>query len=182
MTNLVTTVDRPPVHATRARVLAFSASLAAYLVGAVLGAAGALTTSAGQIGADPSRRSIWYLCAHNLGVLVWLAGGLVTAGVITLGVMALNGMLLGWVVVKQVEAGHAHLVTTGILPHLPLELAAYVLSGGATLLTAVQVLRRFRRQPSGGAGPDWRGWFVVQAICVCLLFLAAIVEAQVAHV
>lgn len=159
------------------------ASGGAYLLGTILGALAALSTSAGQITPDPAHTPPLTIFGHNLSVLIWLAAGLMSAGVITVAVLMMNGMLLGWVIAKQVTAGHGGLLVTGILPHLPLELGGYLLSAAATLHLAVAMARNLlrRRGRRDRIPADWRRWTAVQALCVVLLAIAALVEAYVSH-
>jgi uncharacterized membrane protein SpoIIM required for sporulation len=159
------------------------ASGGAYLFGTILGAVAALSTSAGQITPDPAHTPPLSILGHNLSVLVWLAVGLVSAGVITMAVLVMNGMLLGWVMAKELAAGHGGLLVTGILPHLPLELGGYLLSAAVTLHIAVAMARNvLRRRGRGDRVPaDWRRWAAIQAVCVALLAIAALVEAYVSH-
>jgi len=164
----------------RSLVIASSAALGLYLTATALGAFGALTTTAAPVTANPAKLSVWWIFVHNLGTCLWLTAGLVSAGLATAGVLAMNGMVLGWVAAKQYATGQGGLVATGILPHLPLELLAYVISGGATMLVgfrlAVSLLPNKGRREAG-----WRAWLLSQACAVVLLFLAAIVEANFAH-
>jgi uncharacterized membrane protein SpoIIM required for sporulation len=171
---------RPPPVA-HPWILGSAVSLGVYLLGVALGSVGALATSAGQISANPARISPWNIFGHNLGILAWTAGGLITGGLITVGILGLNGMLLGWIAAKQFASGHGRLVTTGILPHLPLELSAYVISAGATLVVSTQLIRRVFGRNRGSTPPDWRRWLTMQLISVILIFFAAIVEASLVH-
>lgn len=156
-------------------------ALGIYLLATALGALGALTSSAGPVTPSAARLSVWWIFWHNFGTCLWLTGGLATAGLVTAGVLALNGMVLGWVAAKQYTAGHGGLVVTGILPHLPLELLAYVISGGATMLVGFRLAANLFRKTGPRRDADWRAWALSQACAVILLFLAAIVEAYVAH-
>jgi uncharacterized membrane protein SpoIIM required for sporulation len=182
MTTVANASSGPRPASRHPGVLAVAITFGAYLVGVALGTAGALSTAAGAIGPDQTHRPAWQIFVHNLGVLIWLAGGTLTGGVLVVGIMGLNGMLLGWVAAKQVVAGEGHLVVVGILPHMPLELAAYVICGAASMLVGVRLVRRLLGRTRIAPPPGWRRWLVIQAIGVALLAAAAVVEANLAHV
>lgn len=167
--------------AWRSLTVANGAALGVYLLTTALGALGALTTSAAPVTADTTRLSMWWIFWHNLGTCLWLTAGLATAGLATVGVLGLNGMVLGCVAAKQYAAGHGGLVVTGILPHLPLELLAYVISGGATMLVGFRLAANLFPKTGPRRDIGWRAWLLSQACAVVLPFFAAIVEAYIAH-
>jgi uncharacterized membrane protein SpoIIM required for sporulation len=70
---------------------------------------------------------------------------------------------------------------TGLLPHFPFEVGAYLVSAAASIRLGVEVVGWARRR-GRGAGLPWRPWAKMQAVAVVLLLVAAIVEANLSHV
>ncbi|MEU1744873.1 stage II sporulation protein M [Micromonospora arida] len=161
--------------------LTFVASAAIYLVLAGFAAWTAWADTATPLTPRTSDASTWDLLLHNMGVLVWLAGGLCTAGLLTGAVLGLNGILLGWVVGKQLAAGDGAALLTGMLPHLPFEITAYLISAAASIRFGLDIAGRLRRRSAQRPVP-WAGWVRVQAYALVLLIVAALVEANVSHV
>ena len=169
---------------TRGMTLALVASVGVYLLGMALGSVGALSTSAGKITPDPARTPMLSIFGHNVEVLAWLAAGLITAGVSTMAIMAMNGMLLGWVVAKEITQGQGFLLVSGILPHLPLELGSYFLCAAVTVPLGLRLAAGvFRRRTGAPGNPaiNWKEWVSFQIVCVALLLVAAAVEAYISH-
>lgn len=182
MTTVESVMESPSVQRPRLRLgVGMAISASAYVLGGVLGVVGALSTSAGAVTPDPTTHSVLTLFSHNLGVLVLLCVGMVSAGIISTGVMGLNGLLLGWVVAKQMSIGQGDTLLTGILPHLPFELLAYVVSAGATLRISMVVAGWFFKRRTMPLN-QWVTWLAAQAVAAGLLLVGAIVESNFSHV
>jgi uncharacterized membrane protein SpoIIM required for sporulation len=169
---------------THGMTLALTASIGAYMMGIAVGYVGALSTSAGKITPDPARTSMLSIFSHNAGILVWLAAGLVTAGVSTMAVMVMNGMILGWVVAKEIAQGQGFLLVTGILPHLPLELGSYFLCAAVAIPSGLSLVAKVSRRDARTIGKPsilWKDWIFFHMICFVLLIAAAAVEAYISH-
>ena len=161
--------------------LAVLINAAIYLVFGGVAAYAAWSDTGAPLSAATSSTSVLELFGHNIGVLVWLATGLCSAGLLTGAVIGLNGIMLGWVVGKQIASDDLHSLLTGVLPHLPLEIAAYIISAAASMRLGVEVLAWLRHRRTG-VTLRWRGWATVQATAVGLLLLGAVIEANVSHV
>ena len=155
---------------------------AIYAVSGGMGVMGALATDAAPVNAVPIAASAFSLFTHNLGVLVWLSLGLVTAGLVTLATMCLNGMILGWVVGKMLLDDQGAALVTGLLPHLPFELGAYLCSSAATIRVGLALATRLLTAGRHAPPVVWPRWLLMQGVAVLLLATGAVVERYVSHV
>jgi uncharacterized membrane protein SpoIIM required for sporulation len=167
----------------RARLgLGMAIGAATYAVGCVLGAVGALFTPESAVTQDATNYPVLTIFGHNLGVLLLFGAGLISAGLITVAVMGFNGMLLGWVIATELSAGHSDALMTGILPHLPFELMAYIVGAGATLRLSVEVAGWVIKRGPNRPTAEWAPWLRAQALAAVLLFVGAVVESNFSHV
>jgi uncharacterized membrane protein SpoIIM required for sporulation len=150
-------------------------------LGAVAAAYAAWSDIGAPLAPKTGTSSTLELFWHNLGVLVWLATGLCTGGLLTVAVLGLNGIVLGWVVGKELAGDNVQALLTGVLPHFPFEITAYVISAAASMRLGTELLTWIRRRSEFSA-LGWRTWVQVQTVAVGLLLVAAIVEANISHV
>jgi stage II sporulation protein M len=161
------------------------AALAMGLVGILgfgVGAASPPATSLPIRGPDPPPPSagIWTVFAHNAGIALGAAAGVLTFGVYTTWVVLVNGFTIGAVAADAVEANGWAWAALGLLPHGVVELPAFWLAGavGFRWLAFVRTVARGDRDRIGGP------WLVLESLAVvgfalALLLVAAVVEVLV---
>jgi uncharacterized membrane protein SpoIIM required for sporulation len=158
-----------------------AAALGCYLLGAWVGAAGALMIPGVPIQQTDSIGSVASIFMHNLGVLAWISAGVLTLGLTTVTELLLNGTLVGFLSLEMIERHQALSLLTGVGPQLPLELGAYVIAAGATLRLGWNLwwplLARRARRPV-----RWKSWMAAEGSAVTLLFAGALVEVLFSHV
>jgi uncharacterized membrane protein SpoIIM required for sporulation len=158
-----------------------SLSLAIYLIGTILGGFAAALFPYFPLHPDNSVGSVAAIFENNLLVLTWISLGAVTLGLTSVAELGLNGMLLGWVAVQMLERHQVTSLASAVLPQLPLELSAYVISGAASLQLGWQLWRRVFT--GRGTRPiPWKAWMTAEVVAILLLLGGAVVERTVSHV
>jgi uncharacterized membrane protein SpoIIM required for sporulation len=166
---------------TNPLVLWSSGALGVFMLGAWVGALGALVAPGVELNPTNSIGSAAAIFQHNLVVLGLISAGAPTLGLTTAGALFLNGGLVGFIGTELLERRQFGMFMTGVAPQLALELGAYVVAAGATLRLGWSIWWPLLSRRKG-AGVQWRQWLAVEAVAVVMLFGGAVVEATFSHV
>ena len=156
-------------------------AIGVFLLGAWLGAAGAIALPQYPITTTHSLGSVTGVFEHNLVVLAFISFGAVTLG-LTSGIeLFVNGGSFGFVAVEMILRHQGGVLWTAVGPQFAFEVGAYILAAAATLRTGWNFWWPFISR-RGRPSLLWKSWLVAQVAGAALVYVGALVEVTYSHV